>query len=526
MSGMFEPKSDKAARRLARTEKEEKEKRKSRIIATLVITVLLLITAVAIVINSAFIRRTLPVIQIDGVSFTTTEFEYFFNSEYMEYANFMSQFQGMGGTMPDSNRPLSSQVYNEETGETWADIIVNSAYDRMTNYVSLYNAAMAAGFKLSDEQITSIEDDMAMIGMQAVMNGFPSTESLLQQMFGSSMNEEIYRSIMEFITIAVSYNEHVRESFVYTPENLLAYYSDNKDELDVLNYRQFTVFADQTDSADFTDDEAHGTAITDAAAEARLQADTIAGAISGEDEFIAAAYEYNAGLYPAPESTLKRTQSERLDDNATVAWLLDETRTFGDVIVIDSDQGSNILFFVSRDDNNYRTAGMRQLLIMRETLNPEDYMYGEDDLEYIAAFDRAEREARERAELVNSFFTAAGKTEDALIDLMAEHSDDTTEGGYYTNITKYPYQSSHLNTMQVVPEIEEWLFDDDRSLGDSELVYTSAYGHHLLYFIGFGDIFFELIADDRMRTRDHNAWTEGLTRGTPEKLPGFILVQM
>jgi len=286
----------------------------------------------------------------------------------------------------------------------------------------------------------------------------------------------------------------------------MAYYFDNRDELDVLNYRQFTVNADTT-------------------ANARSEADVIADGISNEDDFIAAAKAFDEGLYFEPDSTLRRIQGERLDIDIE-AWLLDDARSYGDVTVIESDQGSNIVFFVSRDDNNYRTTGMRQLLIMRQQVSPEEFIYGENDLDYIAAVDHADKEVRERAELVNSFFIAAGETEDALINLMAEHSDDTTEGGYYSNITKYPYQSSHLNTMQVVPEIEEWLFDDSRTVGDTELVYTSAYGYHLLYFTGFGEIFFELIADDRMRTRDHNAWTEGLTHGTPEKLPGFILVQM
>jgi len=129
-------------------------------------------------------------------------------------------------------------------------------------------------------------------------------------------------------------------------------------------------------------------------------------------------------------------------------WLLDETRQYGDVTTIETDLGIDILLFVSRDDNNYHTVGMRQILILREQIDPEDFPLHETDQMYIQALEEAANEAHERAELVNSLFLAAGATEDALINLMDEHSDDTTPGGYYSNISKFPYQSSHLNTSQ------------------------------------------------------------------------------
>jgi len=168
---------------------------------------------------------------------------------------------------------------------------------------------------------------------------------------------------------------------------------------------------------------------------------------------------------------------------------------------------------------------MRQILISREQIDPAEFPEGEEDPGYIEVLEKAEAEARERAELVNSLFIAAGETENALLDLMEEHSDDTTTGGEYLNISKYSYQSTHFNSMKVVPEIEEWLFDESRVIGDSELIHTADFGYHLIYFLGSGESFFELIADDRMRTRDHNEWLDGLTPGVPVRHTAFILVQ-
>ena len=525
MSGMFETKSDKASRKLERTKKDEKEKRKSRIIAISVITVLILISAVAIIINSNFVRRTLPVYTIDGVNFSTTEFEFFFYSELMEYNNMMSQFQGMGIDLPDPNRLLSRQVRDQETGETWADFITQMALARMASIVSLHNAAMAAGFELSDEQIEEIDEEITMVGYQAMFNGFPTTDSLLQQMFGNSINESTYRSILEFTMTAGAYGEFVRDSFSYSSGELAGFYMENRDILDVFAYRVLRINPDELNYADFESDEAYDEALETAIADAHERAaDIITGGISSEEDFIATARE-EYGHDDDWTTEVHYRMGEHLD--ATFKdWLLDESRNEGDIAAFDNDTGSTILYFVSRNDNNYRTTGMRQILITRELVDPDEFPFGEIDPGYIEALERAETEARQRADIVNNLFIEAGRTEDALIRLMADHSDDNTPGGEYTDISKYSYQSSYFRAMKVVPEIEEWLFDESRVVGDSQLISTSDFGYHLVYFTGLGAPFFELIADDRMRTRDHTEWLGGLTEGEPVRHAAFILVHI
>jgi len=522
---MFDAKTEKAKKKLAVTQKEEKAKRKTRIIAISVTSVITLLFLVSFTINSSFIRRALPVYTIDGVGFTTTEFEYFFNNEYMEYMNFMSQFEGMGGSMPVAGVPLSSQIYNEETGETWADVFTDSTLERLKGYVVLYNAAKEAGFTLSDEQKEEIENSIASTGVEAMMYGFPSLDSFLQQLFGNSINEKEYRKIQEFIATANNYSIHVRDSFEYPMQQLEEYYAEHSDELDIFNYRVLTIYANLPWSEDFEDDEEYAGAVDSALAEAIGEAAAIADGIASEDDFIEAARDYNIEIYGAPDSTLRMTQGERLDSNLDL-WMLDEARKSGDVTVIETDQGANIIYFVSREDNSYQTVGMRQILILRDYVDPTEYEDGEFDPEYLEALQQAEIDARARADTVLALFVAAGETEAALLELMEEYSDDTTEGGYYSQISRFSYQGSIFSSMKVVPEIEDWLYDENRVVGDSELVYTADFGYHLLYFTGFYERFFELIADDRLRAADHTEWLESLTAGEPVRHGAFIIVQL
>jgi len=522
MSGMFDQKQDKAKRKLVRTKQEEKANKKTRKTAIIVITVMLVLSISAMLLNSGFLRRIVPVVTIDGVSFSVAEFEYFFNSEYMDYINFLQQFQGMMGPGPDSGRPLSAQIHDPETGQTWADFVTQMTLERMTNLVSLYNAAIDAGFELSEEQLAEIEADIDMLEVQAMINQFPTTLSFLQQVFGTGMNERVFRDIQKFIALASLHSEHVRESFEFSPEELASYYDENRDELDVFNYRQFTVNMEYIDEEEFIDSDEYEAAREVAATDARFLAASIAERINSEDSFNAEAMGYSVD-YMDVASTLRTVQGSRLDADA-IDWFVDDSRTYGDVTIVDSENGSNIILFISRDDNNYRTAGMRQILISSAFVDPEEFELGEDDPEYMLAVEHAENEAHERAELVRSLFIAEGEDEAALTSLLEEHSDDRTEGGYYPYIAKFSYRSSYINVVKLVPEIEQWLFDENRVTGDWELIFTEAFGYHLVYFTGFGELFFELMVDDILRTESHTEWVESLPLGEPVRYFSFILV--
>jgi len=519
MSGMFEPKTDKASRKIAQTQKETKEKKKKKIITITIIVVLVLVSALAITINSSFIRRTLHVVRIGDVGFTAAEFEYFFTSEFADYSEFMSQFQGMEGILPDPTRPLSGQIFDPQTGETWADFITNRVFSNMVETTAMYKAAKTDGFVLTQEQVDGIDEELAMVSIQAMISGFPSSDMLLQRMFGNSMNERIYRKILEFLFISRFYSEHIRESFVYTPDAINTYYSQNKDELDVFNFRVLDI------NIAITDENADDDDIISTAEEARERAMQVAAGISNEDDFLRAVREIEGDDFD-PNNTLLRMQGGWFDDEEISSWLSDSSRVTGDVTVIDADYGSTVFFFISRDDNNYRTTGFRQILISREQIDPMDFPGGTEDPDYKTALEHADLELSERAELVYTLFNAMGRNEQALLDLIDEHSDDNSEGGLYTNISKVPYQSAYIQTMRVVIEIEDWLFNESRQIGDSELILTEAFGYHLVFFTGEGDIFSGLMAEDRMRTRDHNEWVEGLPRSTPVKTAAFILVHV
>jgi hypothetical protein len=517
---MFDTKADKASRKLALSKKQEKENKKKRIITIVVLSAFVLISAIAITVNSNFIRRTVPVITIDGVGFSAAEFEFFFNNELSDYMQFISQFQGMGLPEPDPTRPLTNQI-NPNTGESWAAFFTESALASMVEITTLYNLAKNEGFTLSQEHQDEIDEELMMIEMQAMFSQFPSADSLLQRMFGSAMNERIYRSLMEMTYTVRYFSEYKRSSLEFSDDQVIAYYNEHRDDLDVFNYREFLVTVELPAEGLPDDEDELENVIDQITQDAHQRASLFADEIHSEEDFIEVAGNYNE-IFSSPDATFRRLQGARIDASLS-EWLLDASRTHGDTTIIDSDHGSSVIFFVSRDDNNYRTVAMRQLLLLRQSVDPDEFAAGLDDPEYIEALENAENELEARAQEVYALFNAAGRTEEALIELIEEYSDEDT-GGYYSDIAKLTFQGFDFHTMRVVPELENWLFETGRATGDSELIYTADFGYHLTIFMGEGDVFFEMIALDRLRTEHHNEWLDGLERAEPVRHASFILV--
>ena len=524
MSGLFDKKAVGATHRQTRTQQELKAKKKNRIVTISVLSALILLFVGALLVNSNFVRRTLPAVTIGGVKFSAAEFDYFYNSAFFEYSEWINQqFSDMpdfaASMLPSRDTHHNKQIYDPDTGATWADYFGGQAINQMSSLVQYYNAAKADGFVMSaetreliDSQVQSLLQEGAYYAMIYPQN-FPTAESYLRNLYGGAMNESVLRKVLEFVLTAVSYSEKVRDGFVYSDAELESYYLENRDDLDVFRYRMFLIYAESVSQEDYETDEAYEEAKEAALNEARELAGEIALDIMTEEDFIDAASYYGGETYADVYSTLREHLGESMDENYS-SWLRDEAREYGDVTTIDLSYGTNVVFFIERDDNDYLLTAMRQMLFLRDDVDPAEFLDGEADLEYVLAMAEAEEAARVRAEAVYDLFTSGGSTEQKLLELIDEgESDDTTEGGFYEGMARfsYMYKAQSGYVMRVVPEIENWLFADDRQVGDSGLVYTEAYGYHLLYFMGYGEQRFrDLIALDRLREVAFNEWGEGL----------------
>ena len=464
-------KAEKAAKRQAKSMEEKKAQKKTRIISITVVSVFLLLTLISMLVTFGFVQRGFVVINVGGTAFTAAEFDFFYYNAYEEYVQMMNQFEeemGMEGfalgSLPDTRHPLGRQIYDEETGQTWADFISERAISRMEYLVQVYNEAKANGFELSEDESNAIYEEMDSMASYVEMNGFPSLDVFLKQSYGANMNTDVYVRLNNFIRIASLYEESIVPEISFTPADIAEAYNEQRDQFDTFSIRLIEVMADEESF-----DPVGGIARD------------IAQRISSEEDFINEARNYNPDVYYGENSTLLSIQGGWLPENI-FTWLADESRAYGDVEAIDDESGefSFVFFFRYRDDNDYLLVNMRQLSVMREDETLDDI-------------------ARERAEELEALFIEGGATPQAMEAIVQSYEEtEYLDGSLYTNIGRITYESPSrgFTVMEEQPEIVEWLFAPERQIGDYELIRTEASGYHLVYFDGYGERLADIMAED------------------------------
>ena len=94
------------------------------------------------------------------------------------YGESLSMYMMMSGL--NVNQPLNEQVINQETGETWADSFVSQALDKALSDYALYDKAMAEGFKLTEEEESSLKVNIEQMKLYAMYYGYKNPNKYLQ----------------------------------------------------------------------------------------------------------------------------------------------------------------------------------------------------------------------------------------------------------------------------------------------------------------------------------------------------------
>lgn len=472
-----------------------KKKKKNRKIVSIVAAIAVILFAFAIFINSNYVRRNFAAVEVGDIDFSVVECNYYYYSAYYNYYTYVNTYYTdyAGSMLPDRTLPFDSQIYSEDTGETWADFFDTNALEDMQKIAMLYSEADDAGYTLTAEDSAEMESTIEKEKSYATASDFASFDDYLIDYYGKGMTEEIYRKSMEMQYIGTGYSKLIYDSFTYTDEELESYYSENADSLDVINYRYFLVSADTIDETLYDDEDALAEAKAEALAEAKIKADTYLAEITDEASFETAAVDCNPDLYGEPDSTLSSYKGELLGSYYK-DWLIDDSRQYGETTVTDGINGYYVLYFISHDDNHYNTVNVRHILISPETIDEADYP--DDEAGYNAAVAEAIAAAQQQAEEVYQEWLDGDATEASFGELADQYSDDTSAGGLYEKV----YRN------QMVREFNDWSFDPTRKAADTEIVHSEDYGYHIMYFIGEDQMYSDALSEDALREADYTAW--------------------
>lgn len=534
-------------RSLAEREAAQKAKKERRT-WTIVGSIIAVLAIIIILLNTNLLYTATTAVTIGDDEYTNAEYQYYYysalNNFEMNYYSYLSLFF-------DTSKPLDEQEFTGASmglsvpeslegveGATWQDYFSAQALESMREMTALYNAAVAEGYTLSEEDAANIEETIASFETTAETNGWRDGDAYASVVYGKGVDLDTVREQMERASIAGDYSQDIFDSFEYTPEELSAYYDEHRDVFDTLDFEYYLVAAERVETTETVTDEETGEeteetseAVTDETmAEAKESAEQIlqayeSGAEQSALNFAEAISEVlgdEAGEPYTYEAAQAYSTSMYLSD-ALADWILDESRQPEDTAVIEStDSGYYVVVFHNRSDNDVETVSFRHILIKAEDTD-EDGEYSDEELQ--AALTEIEAVYEEWMEGEN--------TAERFYELQQEYSEDVNtstgvlygdEDGVYT----------HIIEGAMVEGVDEFIFDPARQPGDTAIVHgvSSSYnGYHIVYFVGVDEEpYCDYLAEvgvsgsgvDGLRNDDYSAWHDELLAGYTVSVNGFI----
>ena len=510
-----------------RQKAEQKEAKKLKLYTAAFVVVLAVLVAAALgvgitqaVSNSGIRERKSVAMTVGDETVSSAEMSYYF-SDYCR--NYYSQNSTFLQYIMDPTSPLNSQVYNPETGETWADFMLKMAQDNVRSIYALSSAAEAAGHTLSEDEEADIDNTISTMQLYAQLYGFSDLETYLKAMYGKGSTEESYREYCRRSTLANSYYNAYSESLSYDDAALQEAEQDNYDAYSSFTYYSYYLSAskfleggttDENGATTYSDEER---AAADAAAEAAVKTLTDPETITSPealDEAIAA-LSINQGSETPVTSTIYEDKLYTSIDTDVAAWLAG-SRKEGDLTAIaktsvsTDDSGAEVttvsgyyvVWFISRNDNEEPLDNVRHILVAFEG--------GTTDSNGVTTYSDEEKSAAlAGAEDILAQWKAGDATEDSFAALAAENTDDTASaetGGLYEDISP---ASSYVTAFK------EWALDSSRKPGDTGIVETE-YGYHVMYYCGESALTYRdsMITDDLIEA-DMEAWYDALLEAWP-----------
>lgn len=535
MSASNKKKFRKEQQTASMTEKQKAAKKEEKQLkiytATFWIVVALCVCVVAgIALRSpvtSLIRKSTTAAVVGEHKLSAVELNYFFIDAINNYAN---QYGDYLSYFLDTTKPIGEQIADEKKNTTWADSFLDMAKDSAKNNYALYNAAKAAGYSLSEDEIADNEAMFDQLKTVAKSYGYNSATGYLKAMYGDGASMSSYRDYFEINALASSYYNHCVEEMKngYDDAALRAFEADKKFEYNSYSYASYKLNIEQYKEGGTTNEDGTVTFSDEeiAAAEAAVKAAAEALAVPANNTVealnaaIAAHLEEKNGT-PATEATpdtpsTTSTCTESTDvlySSVTAAlqeWLADEARQAGDIGAVpeyststDADgnetktlKGYYVVIFQGKIDNSYALKNVRHILV--------GYEGGTQDENGNTTYsDEEKNAAKEKAEAILKEWTDGAKTEDSFAELAKEKSTDpgsAENGGLYEAV--YPGQ--------MVAPFEDWTFDETRKVGDTGIVQTD-YGYHVMFFSGDNEISYRdyMIKNDLLES-DTAAWQEEL----------------
>jgi len=496
-------KEQNAALLTERQQKEQAEAKKLKVTSVIFIAIMAVVVVTALTVmaitgvqNSGVLEKNTVVATVGEHKINAVEANYYFgdmisstysewNTMYGEAIDTYMSFMGL-----DLSLPLNEQYYDEDV--TWSDYFLESALDQAKADYALYDQAMAEGFTLSEDDQSVLDSSVETMGMYAMLYGNADADDYLRAMYGNGSNMKTYREYAERSAIASAYYNAHNDSLSYDDTAIRAYEADKYNDFSSYSYANYYIATSKFEG-------------DNAADEAKKVAESLLTATNVDDlDSAIAALEINADVDDAHSTQVENGLFTSIS-SIYRDWLADSSRKENDIELFanevtstDTDgnetttvNGYYVVMFQGSTDNAQPMSNVRHLLVEHSHAAGEEH--SDHDMEELKA----------EADGYLETWLAGDKTEESFIELVKEHSDDTSAatGGLFEDINP---------SSNYVPSFLNWSIDPDRKAGDCEVI-ESEYGYHVMYYVGNSEMTYrDYMISNEMRAADLEAWHDGI----------------
>lgn len=426
-------KYDKKVQRRKEEERKEQQRRKRNKIIGAVAAVAL-IAFIAYFPISRYIATHSAYINVAGYDVTEAEFDYYYN---IGANNYISSWGAMASYMGfDPTKDYAQQMYSRYM--TWDEFFQQSAVDNLKRSKGLLKEAKEKGF----EYDASAEADALMESLEeAAKAADMTTKDYLRSNFGKYATLKNLRPIIEESCYTTAYYNEIIRSKKSEDAEITAYYEENKDTYDSVDYLLAQIEADIPEGESTTDDQGNVTKadpteeqIAQAMEAAKAEADEKLKTIEKDGEL---------------QEDIRRTGANSLYRD----WLFEDGRKAGDTTVVEDSTSHK--YYVLRFEKRY--------------LNP-----------VCTVNIRAISTSEDMSETILAEWNSTGANEEAFIALVEKYSIDST-----TNLKGGLYED--LDATKLSDELGSWMLEDVRKAGDVTAINSTEGSHFIFYYVGQGE---------------------------------------
>ena len=315
-----------------------------------------------------------------GQQLTNRQLQIYYRMQVMDILNYFGSYATQIGL--DSTQPLSEQVcYYDET-MNWEQFLIEKSIETWQNYQAIAMLAKEAGFEMSEEDKTTLEEFPASLEEQATSGGYDSADAMLADVIAPGCTLDDYMEYVNLAILSSAYYMSLQEDLAPTDEEVSAYFDANaatfeqsgitKESGNVAAVRHILLEPDngveneETGYMDYPEEDWEK-----CLKEAQKLLKEWKNGDATEDSFVALVAEHTedsgsmttGGLYEDITPTSSYVDSFR-------DWAVDANRQPGDTDIVKSEFGYHIMYYVSGEPQWMQEASV-QLLSDRMTEKTE-----------------------------------------------------------------------------------------------------------------------------------------------------------